>query len=155
MKKQTLCLALAALAALLAGCGKAPAPSAPVTLAVASDLHYVGEAISDNGALFEQVVEYGDGRQLDYIRPITDAFLAEVLAQKPDGLILTGDISFNGEKASHEELAQKLQPLADAGIGVYVLPGNHDINNYAAKAYIGQTREDAAFVTPKIGRAHV
>ena len=61
--------------------------------------------------------------------------------------MLTGDISLNGEKASHEELAAKLRPLVEAGIGVYVLPGNHDINNYAAYRYEGEGRERTESVT--------
>ena len=46
---------------------------------------------------------------------------------KPDALILTGDVSFNGEKASHLALAEKLAPLEEAGVPVLVLPGNHDM----------------------------
>ncbi|WP_418455288.1 metallophosphoesterase [Allofournierella sp.] len=149
MKKHTIPAALAALglAAVLASCGETVPEAGPASIVVATDLHYTGQAIEDGGALFQQVVEYGDGRQLDYIRPITDAFLAEVLAEKPDALVLTGDISLNGEKASHEELAAKLQPLVEAGIGVYVLPGNHDINNYAAYRYEGEGRERTESVT--------
>ena len=116
--KKTLAAALAALlaAAAFSGCGRETPPAAPATLAVASDLHYVGEAIEDGGELFTRVVEEGDGRQLDYIRPITDAFLAEVAEDKPDALILTGDLTFNGEKASHQELAAKLNELVEAGV---------------------------------------
>ncbi|WP_418666802.1 metallophosphoesterase family protein [Allofournierella sp.] len=149
MKKHTIPAALAALslAAVLASCGETVPEAGPASIVVATDLHYTGQAVEDGGALFQQVVEYGDGRQLDYIRPITDAFLAEVLAQKPDALVLTGDVSLNGEKASHEELAAKLQPLVEAGIRVYVLPGNHDINNYAAYRYEGEGRERTESVT--------
>lgn len=149
--KKIFAAALAALlaAAALSGCGRQVPPAAPVTLAVASDLHYVGEAIEDGGELFTRVVEEGDGRQLNYIRPITDAFLAEVVKDKPDALILTGDLSFNGEKASHEELAEKLNKVAEAGVPVYVLPGNHDVNNYAASTYLGDERTAADFVTPE------
>lgn len=149
--KKTLAAALAALlaAAALSGCGRKVPPAAPATLAVASDLHYVGEAIEDGGELFTRVVEEGDGRQLDYIRPITDAFLAEVAEDKPDALILTGDLSFNGEKASHEELAAKLNELVEAGVPVYVLPGNHDVNNYAAATYLGSEQAATDFVTPE------
>ena len=148
--KKTLCLALAALlAAALPGCGQKVPPAAPVTIAVASDLHYVGQAIEDGGELFTRVVEEGDGRQLDYIRPITDAFLAEVTEEKPDALILTGDLSFNGEKASHQELAEKLNKVVEAGVPVFVLPGNHDVNNYAAATYLGGEKAAADFVTPE------
>ena len=116
--KKTLAAALAALlaAAAVCGCGRKTPPAAPATLAVASDLHYVGRAIEDGGELFTRVVEEGDGRQLDYIRPITDAFLAEVAQEGPDALILTGDLTFNGEKASHEELAAKLNKVVEAGV---------------------------------------
>ena len=149
--KKTFAVVLAALlaAAALSGCGRQVPPAAPVTVAVASDLHYVGEAIEDGGELFTRVVEEGDGRQLNYIRPITDAFLAEVVKDKPDALILTGDLSFNGEKASHEELAAKLNKVVEAGVPVYVLPGNHDVNNYAASTYLGDERAAADFVTPE------
>ena len=149
--KKTLAAALAALlaAAAFSGCGRKTPPAAPATLAVASDLHYVGEAIEDGGELFTRVVEEGDGRQLDYIRPITDAFLAEVAQDKPDALILTGDLTFNGEKASHEELAAKLNELVEAGVPVYVLPGNHDVNNYAAATYLGSEQAATDFVTPE------
>ena len=136
--KKTLCLALAALlTAALWGCGRELPPAAPVTLAVASDIHFVGSEIGDGGEAFRQVVEQGDGRQLDYIRPITDAFLAQVAAEQPDALILTGDLTLNGEKNSHQELAERLEALVRAGVPVYVLPGNHDVNNYAAAAYQG------------------
>ena len=83
--KKNFAAALAALlaAAALSGCGRQVPPAAPVTVAVASDLHYVGEAIEDGGELFTRVVEEGDGRQLNYIRPITDAFLAQVAAEQP------------------------------------------------------------------------
>lgn len=150
--KKTLGLALAALlaAAALSGCGgREVPPAAPVTLAVASDLHYVGQAIEDGGELFTRVVQEGDGRQLDYIRPITDAFLAEVVEERPDALILTGDLSFNGEKASHEELAAKLNKVVETGVPVFVLPGNHDVNNYAASTYLGGERAETDFVTPE------
>lgn len=149
--KKRFAAALAALLALgvMAGCGRKVPPAAPVTLAVASDLHYVGEAIEDGGELFTRVVKEGDGRQLDYIRPITDAFLAQVVQDKPDALILTGDLSFNGEKASHEELAAKLDQVVQAGVPVFVLPGNHDVNNYAASTYLGGERASTDFVTPE------
>ena len=150
MKKNfAVVLAVLLAAAALSGCGREVPPAAPVTVAVASDLHYVGEAIEDGGELFTRVVEEGDGRQLNYIRPITDAFLAEVVKDKPDALILTGDLSFNGEKASHEELAEKLNKVVEAGVPVYVLPGNHDVNNYAASTYLGDERAAADFVTPE------
>ena len=46
--------------------------------------------------------------------------------QKADGLILSGDLTFNGEKKSHEELAEKFKKVEKSGAPVMVIPGNHD-----------------------------
>ena len=51
---------------------------------------------------------------------------ANMLGLDNAALILSGDLSFNGEKTSHEELAGKLFKLQEQGIPVLVLPGNHD-----------------------------
>ena len=55
--------------------------------------------------------------------------------KKPQAVILSGDLTFNGEKLSHQKLAQKLRRLTEAGIDVWVIPGNHDLNNSAAASF--------------------
>ena len=49
--------------------------------------------------------------------------------------MLSGDLTFNGEKLSHQRLARKLQVLTEAGIDVWVIPGNHDLNNASAASF--------------------
>lgn len=127
------CLLLALLL-LLAGCSGAPEKQTETTgetgswrVVVASDLHYLAPSLTDHGALFRRVMEAGDGKVTELCDEITDAFLEEVKAEEPDALILTGDISFNGEKESHLALAEKLAALEEAGVPVLVLPGNHDL----------------------------
>ena len=44
---------------------------------------------------------------MNSIAEITDAFIEEVINRQPDRLILSGDLTFNGEEKSHEELAMK------------------------------------------------
>ena len=44
---------------------------------------------------------------MNSIAEITDAFIEEVIKRQLDGLILSGDLTFNGEKKSHGELAMK------------------------------------------------
>jgi DNA repair exonuclease SbcCD nuclease subunit len=41
---------------------------------------------------------------------------------------LLGDHTKDGELINHESVKDLLQQLADAGIKVFVVPGNHDIN---------------------------
>ena len=127
------CLLLAALAP-LPGCSGAGAQTAEPereerehSLIVATDLHYLSPSLTDHGEFFGRVMEAGDGKVTELCEEITDAFLREVKAQRPEALILTGDISFNGEKESHLALAEKLTALEEAGVPVFVLPGNHDM----------------------------
>lgn len=122
-----------------------PAPAAraqgaePVRLFVATDLHYIASSLTDGGVAFQRLVDAADGKTTAYCEALTDAFIQEVLEAQPDGLILTGDLSFNGERLSHEALAEKLTVLKKAGIPVYVLPGNHDLNNSSARRFWKET----------------
>lgn len=118
------------------------------TAIIATDIHYLARSLTDGGASFQYMVEHGDGKVVTYIEQIVDAFLEDVIKQKPDMLILSGDLTLDGEKKSHEELAEKLYTVKDAGIPVLVIPGNHDINNHHAAEYRGNDRYPAEFTTP-------
>ena len=97
-----------------------------------TDIHYLSQSLTDGGESFTRMVEHGDGKLVHYVEEITDAALDEVVNQKPDVLILAGDLTLEGEKESHEDLAKKLEQVEEAGIPVVVIPGNHDINNTRA-----------------------
>lgn len=116
---------------------------------IATDIHYLARELTDGGSRFQYMVEHGDGKVVTYIEQITDAFLEEVIDQHPDMLILSGDLTLDGEKKSHQELAEKLYRVEDAGIPVLVIPGNHDINNHHAAQYQGEERFPAEFTTPE------
>lgn len=120
-----------------------------MTAVIATDIHYLAGDLTDGGSYFEHLVEHGDGKVVTYIEPITDAFLEEVKRQKPDVLILSGDLTLEGEKESHQELAGKLQAVEAAGIPVLVIPGNHDINNRRAARFVAEERMPAEFTTPE------
>lgn len=107
----------------------------PLKFVIATDIHYFSKDLIDDGPLFQKMLVSGDGKQVNYITEITDAFIEEVIRIHPNGLILSGDLTFNGEKKSHEELGEKLKAVSEAGIPVYVIPGNHDLNNYYAGRY--------------------
>ena len=72
---------------------------------------------------------------------LLEAFLDEVIEEKPSALVLSGDITMNGERMNHEELAGRLARVQDAGVQVLVIPGNHDINNGHAAVYYGAEKE--------------
>lgn len=116
---------------------------------IGTDIHYLSRTLTDGGSRFQHMVEHGDGKVVTYVEQITDAFLEEVIQERPDMLILSGDLTLDGEKKSHEELAEKLYRVEDAGIPVLVIPGNHDINNRHAAQYKGEERFPAEFTTPE------
>ena len=113
----------------------------------ATDLHYLAPELTDHGEYFWRVMENADGKVTEYCEEITDAFLSEVIQEKPEALILTGDISFNGARASHEALAKKLAALEAAGVPVFVLPGNHDVYRGASASFFGEGYELVPSVT--------
>ena len=134
MKRKTgllVCL-LALLLSLGGGAEDAP------RIIVASDLHFVSPTLTDHGAYFTRLVEQGDGKMVHLIDEITDAFCQEVIARSPECLVISGDLTFNGAEKSHEDMAAKLRRIEASGVKVYVLPGNHDLDCYAAASFSGE-----------------
>lgn len=108
-----------------------------LNIMVATDLHYLSKSINDGGEAFCNVMSKGDGKVMTYIEEIVDAFVLEVIKRKPDALILLGDLTFNSERISHIELAAKLDNIVCAGVPVYLIPGNHDINHERCMGFRG------------------
>lgn len=113
----------------------------------ATDLHYLAPELTDHGEYFWRVMENADGKVTEYCEEITEAFLAEVIEEQPEALILTGDLSFNGARASHEALAKKLAGVENAGVPVFVLPGNHDVYRGTSASFFGEGYELVPSVT--------
>lgn len=109
-----------------------------MTIFVATDIHYLAKELNDQGEAFQKYIADGDGKLLHYITDITDAFVQDVTEKKPEVLIISGDLTNNGEKESHKELVQKLAKIEkSAGTKIYVIPGNHDIQNPWARGFKG------------------
>lgn len=123
--KRRVLLAVAALLLVLVVAGVLGYQNRPTKILVATDIHYLSPSLNDHGACFEKTILNGDGKALAYIDELTDAFVEQVIREKPAALILSGDLTLNGEKQSHLDLAQKLRSITDCGIPVLVLPGNH------------------------------
>ena len=100
-----------------------------------TDIHYLADSLTDKGEEFQYMVEHGDGKLTNYVWEITDAAFEQAETLKPDVIILSGDLTLNGEKESHKELAKKLDQVEKDGIQVVVIPGNHDINNKNAASF--------------------
>lgn len=123
--------------------GETEVCAGPPDVMLASDLHYLSPSSHDDGPAFWNMVEKDDGKPSQYSGEMTDALLAEAERVRPSALILTGDLTHNGEKLNHLELAEKLKGLQEKGVTVLVIPGNHDIKNPMAAVYFGGERERA------------
>lgn len=119
-----------------------------ITFFVASDIHYLAESLTDNGEAFQKFINSGDGKQLDYIQEIMNAFKNDIKKKNPEVLIISGDLTSNGERESHLELAQSLKQIEKMGTSVFVIPGNHDISNPYARAFKGDKQYLASYIGP-------
>jgi len=117
-----------------------------MTMFITTDVHYLSKELTDNGDAFNKFVLTGAGKQINYIDEIFSAFTNEVKNKKPDILIISGDLTSNGEKKSHIDIAKKLDDIEKNGTLVYVIPGNHDIQNPWARGFKG----DKQYVTDNI-----
>ena len=102
---------------------------------VVSDLHYLAKELYEGSDLFLRALRSGDGKLTQYGDELLDALEKTALREMPDALIVSGDLTFNGEKASHQALAERFERLRQAGVPVWVIPGNHDINTGAARGF--------------------
>lgn len=59
----------------------------------------------------------------------TKKILIDSAGDETDFLIIAGDFTVNGEKQSHYMLADILKNYEKSGKQVYIVPGNHDVNN--------------------------
>lgn len=117
-----------------------------ITFYIATDLHYLSKDLTDGGEAFKKFVSSGAGKQLDYIDETVSALAYDIKKKKPDILIISGDLTSNGEEKSHKALAKKLVEIEKSGTSVYVIPGNHDILNPWARGFKG----DKQYVTDNI-----
>lgn len=125
-KRKRLSVFAAVLASAL--CLAFPCPAAGTRVMAVSDLHYLAPPLYRDSELFIRALRKGDGKITQYGGELLSALYLEILSVRPDALIVTGDLTFNGEKMSHEALAEWFGSVEDAGVPVWVIPGNHDIN---------------------------
>ena len=127
MKRKTLELMLllftAIAATTLVGCSKPE-----LTIVHVSDMHYFSPSLIENENFMWKVTMESDGKNTVQSALIAQAFVDDMLKLKPDAVVITGDLTLNGEEASHEELRELLGRLKNIGIEVYVMTGNHDVN---------------------------
>lgn len=124
----------------------------PIKIVVVSDIHYFDPLLlkndAENGDAFQTYLA-ADPKLIQFSKPIFTQVLSELQSEMPDVLLIPGDLTKDGEKISHKAMTKILQNVAKKGIKVFVIPGNHDVNNPRSVGYDG----DNEFVTPTVSAA--
>lgn len=96
-------------------------------MGVITDTHYLSEQLMDGGYTTQDYV-YTSGRNIMASPEILDQVVLDYMQSDIDVLLVCGDLVKDGEKQSHIEFRDKLKPLYDKGVKIFVIPGNHDFN---------------------------
>ncbi len=107
-----------------------------------SDAHYFPVKYNGNRAEDYQKQISGDLRLMGEGEALTAGAVDQMLEQGnlPSVLLVTGDLSSEGELASHQGFAAQMKRLQDAGVLVLVIPGNHDLYNTSAMTFENDTQ---------------
>ena len=140
MKNSKICMTALALM-------MAMATWAQTNIVVLSDTHVMGPGLLVNdGAAWQNELAY-DRKLLDYSQEVFDVLMETMLSEKPDMVLITGDLTKDGELLSHQYVAGQLNRLREAGIKTFVIPGNHDFGSKHALIFDGDQSSKAEVVS--------
>lgn len=117
---------------------------------VISDTHLIADSLHDHGQAFSQMQKTSQGKDLYYQETALSAFVRMAQKKKPAVIIVTGDVTFNGERVSAEKFAEIFKPLKETQL--LVLPGNHDIYDGWAREFRGKKQYYAGQISPRMWR---
>lgn len=123
-------------------------PLQKIKIAVISDTHLMAPSLLVQDGKAFQTYLAGDRKMLVESEAIMKEVVSQLLAEKPNIVLVTGDLTKDGELESHQLMATYLKKLTDAGIKVVVTPGNHDINNPHAMRFDGDAATKVASISP-------
>lgn len=88
-----------------------------------------------------------DRKLIDKSKVLFDQAIENIKTnERPNLVLIVGDLTKDGEKASHIYVKNKLDELRNKGIPSLVIPGNHDFGTAGAKIY-GETTSPAETIT--------
>jgi 3',5'-cyclic AMP phosphodiesterase CpdA len=117
-----------------------------VSLAVFSDAHLYDPSLGTEGQAFEDYLS-SDRKLLRESAEIIEAAVEEIIHEDAPIVLVPGDMTKDGERVSHELAAGYLARLENSGKRVYVIPGNHDVENGHSFRYEGSKVERVPTVT--------
>lgn len=130
------------------------ANTASIRFGVVTDIHYFPDSLKgDRGAEWQTFVKnkhkmYDEGNSL--IENALDGVMRNAAEDGATYLLVPGDLTKDGELEGHKALAEKFRKFeAETGIPVFVIPGNHDVNNSKACTFENGVQETAEPTSPE------
>ncbi len=100
----------------------------PLTVTVITDTHYYSSKIGTEGAAYD-TANMRSQKLLTQSAPLLEAAFDQIAADtRGDIVLLSGDVTNNGEVCSHREFIELLRSLALRGKRVFVITATHDYN---------------------------
>lgn len=97
---------------------------AAVKLAIVSDLHHYSKTLGTEGRAYE-LRSGSDQKALAESGAVIDAAFSMLAGSDVSAVLLVGDLTNDGERASHEEMREKLRLLRESK-PVYLITSTHD-----------------------------
>jgi len=107
-----------------------------VNFAVMTDLHTYDPHLGTDGKAFESYAAW-DYKLIKESAELLQTATGQIKNENVSFVLVPGDLTDHGDRATHELVAQYLKQLQTNGKKVYVIPGNHDIENANAVRYEG------------------
>ena len=121
----------------------------PLTLTVISDIHYYSKEIGTSGKAYEFANSKSQKLLAESGEVLKSAFKQIAGDSRSDIILISGDITNNGELNSHREIIEMLRELKSRGKRVYAITATHD---YSSKGVSEAYRGDEKITTPAATR---
>ncbi|MEO0234901.1 MAG: metallophosphoesterase [candidate division WOR-3 bacterium] len=108
--------------------------SSELKFAIISDIHLYDTTLGYKGREFENYIE-NDRKLLKESSFLLDQFFEDVKNYNIDFIFIPGDITKDGELVNHKLFLEKSSEILNKGIKIFIVPGNHDINNFDSYKY--------------------
>ena len=114
---------------------------------VLSDIHYYDSSLGISGSEFQKYLN-NDRKLLKESSEILASAVEDITDKEADFVIISGDLTKDGEMINHQKVAFHLKKLLESEKKVFVVPGNHDVANGKSVRY----QDDRTVAVPNVSK---